>query len=151
MGFLIGGLIAALLYLPILPSLLDTVSTVSESSATDVMQEYQNPLWTAFEAIRTGIGDAGPLVPVVGAAGGLELESEAADLGQVLDPVAPVPGQAAAVLVELVRQAAHQGVFRQEESQGVFEGQVAIEVDARRQGRAGAGARPPSLAPAVTL
>ncbi len=68
MGFFIGGLIAALLYLPILPSLLHTVSTVSESSATDVMQEYQNPLWTAFEAIRTGIGSGGPLVALVGAA-----------------------------------------------------------------------------------
>ncbi len=68
MGFLVGGLVAALVYLPILPSLLHTVSTVSESSATDVMQEYQNPLWTAFEAIRTGIGQAGPLVALVGAA-----------------------------------------------------------------------------------
>ncbi|OYX42140.1 MAG: hypothetical protein B7Z02_13075 [Rhodobacterales bacterium 32-67-9] len=68
MGFLIGGLLAVLVYLPVLPSLLDTVSTVSESSATDVMQEYQSPLWTAFEAIRTGIGQAGPMVALVGAA-----------------------------------------------------------------------------------
>lgn len=31
MGFLIGGLVTTLVYLPILPSLLDTVSTASES------------------------------------------------------------------------------------------------------------------------
>ena len=68
MGFLVGGLITAALYLPLLPSLIDTVSAVSGTSATDVMQEYQNPLWTAFEAIRTGIGHAGPLTALVGAA-----------------------------------------------------------------------------------
>ncbi len=68
LGFLTGGLIAALLYLPVLPSLLHTVSAVSDTSAVDLMKEYQNPVWTAFEAIRTGIGDAGVLVPAVGAA-----------------------------------------------------------------------------------
>ncbi len=68
LGFLIGGALTALLYLPILPSLLHTVSTVSDTSAVDLMKEYQNPVWTAFEAIRTGIGNAGPLVPLVGAA-----------------------------------------------------------------------------------
>ncbi len=67
LGFIVGGLLAAALYVPILPSLVETVSAVSETSATDVMQEYQNPLWTAFEAIRTGIGRAGPLVALVGA------------------------------------------------------------------------------------
>ncbi|SPH16824.1 hypothetical protein DEA8626_00338 [Defluviimonas aquaemixtae] len=69
LGFLVGGIVALLLYLPILPSLIDTVSTVSETSAVDVMQEYQNPIWTAFEAIRTGIGSAGPVVALVGGAG----------------------------------------------------------------------------------
>ena len=68
MGFLVGGLLVALVYLPLLPSLLQTVSSVSQSSAADVMQEYQSPLWTAFEAIRTGIGQAGPIVAIVGAA-----------------------------------------------------------------------------------
>jgi hypothetical protein len=68
MGFLIGGLLVALIYLPLLPSLIHTVSSVSESSAVDVMHEYQNPLWTAFEAIRTGIGQAGPIVAIVGTA-----------------------------------------------------------------------------------
>ena len=41
---------------------------MAEGSATDVMQEYQNPIWTAAEAIRTGIGQAGPLVALVGVA-----------------------------------------------------------------------------------
>ncbi|MCB2127855.1 MAG: glycosyltransferase family 39 protein [Rhodobacteraceae bacterium] len=67
LGFLVGGLIAAVLYLPVLPSLIDTVGSVSQSSATDVMQEYQSPLWTAMEAIRTAIGHAGPLTAMVGA------------------------------------------------------------------------------------
>ena len=49
-------------------SLLQTVSAVSDTSAVDLMKEYQNPIWTAFEAIRTGIGSAGFLVPIVGAA-----------------------------------------------------------------------------------
>ncbi|WP_413876591.1 glycosyltransferase family 39 protein [Albidovulum sp.] len=68
LGFLVGGAITALLYLPVLPSLLATVSSVSDTSAVDLMKEYQNPLWTAWEAIRTGIGNAGALVPLVGAA-----------------------------------------------------------------------------------
>ncbi|MCB2115969.1 MAG: glycosyltransferase family 39 protein [Rhodobacteraceae bacterium] len=68
LGFLVGGIVTLALYAPLLPSLLDTVSSVSETSAGDVMQEYQSPLWTAFEAIRSGIGSAGPLVALVGAA-----------------------------------------------------------------------------------
>ncbi len=68
LGFLVGGVIAALVYLPLLPSLLHTVGGVSETSATDVMQEYQNPLWTAMEAIRTGVGSAGALTAITGLA-----------------------------------------------------------------------------------
>ncbi|GAB4389153.1 glycosyltransferase family 39 protein [Albidovulum sp.] len=68
MGFAIGAAVSLALYLPILPSLIETVGGVSGSSASDVMQEYQNPLWTAFEAIRTGIGQTGPLVGLVGGA-----------------------------------------------------------------------------------
>lgn len=68
LGFFVGGLIAALVYLPLIPSLLSTVGGVSETSATDVMQEYQNPLWTAMEAIRTGIGSAGALTTITGMA-----------------------------------------------------------------------------------
>ena len=66
LGFLIGGLVTILVYLPILPSLMSTLSGVAETSAGDVMQEYQNPLWTAYEAIRSGVGQAGPLVSLIG-------------------------------------------------------------------------------------
>lgn len=68
LGFLLGGLLTALCYAPVLPSLLHTVSSVSDTSAVDLMKEYQNPVWTAWEAIRTGIGSDGALVPVVGLA-----------------------------------------------------------------------------------
>ncbi len=66
LGFLVGGVIAAIVYLPLIPSLMATVGSVSETSATDVMQEYQNPLWTAMEAIRTGVGSAGILTTLTG-------------------------------------------------------------------------------------
>jgi len=66
LGFVIGGVVTILVYMPLLPSLLHTVSAVSETSAGDVMQEYQNPLWTAYEAIRSGIGETGPVVALVG-------------------------------------------------------------------------------------
>ncbi|MBS0565275.1 MAG: glycosyltransferase family 39 protein [Proteobacteria bacterium] len=65
-GFLIGGLVTIALYAPLLPSLLRTVGGVAETSAGDPMQEYQSPLWTAYEAIRTGVGHAGPLVTLIG-------------------------------------------------------------------------------------
>lgn len=68
LGFAVGSILTVALYAPILPSLLSTVSSVAETSAGDPMQEYQNPLWTAYEAIRTGVGQAGPLVTVVGMA-----------------------------------------------------------------------------------
>lgn len=67
-GFLVGGLLAAVLYLPVLPSLMEAVGGVAATSAVDPMREYQNPIWTATEAIRTGLGDAGMLVSVVGGA-----------------------------------------------------------------------------------
>ena len=68
LGFAVGGLLAAIVYAPLLPSLLSTVGGVSETSATDVMQEYQNPLWTAVEAIRSGVGQAGALTAITGLA-----------------------------------------------------------------------------------
>jgi len=66
LGFLIGGLVTLALYAPVIPSLLSTVSGVAATSAGDPMQEYQNPLWTAYEGLRTGLGQAGPLVTLVG-------------------------------------------------------------------------------------
>lgn len=68
LGFVTGGILSAIVYLPLVPSLLSTVGGVSETSATDVMQEYQNPLWTAMEAIRSGVGQAGALTALTGLA-----------------------------------------------------------------------------------
>ena len=68
LGYLIGGALTLALYAPLLPSLLAEVGGVAETSAVDVMQEFQNPVWTVIEAVRTGIGQAGPLVGLVAVA-----------------------------------------------------------------------------------
>ncbi len=60
-----GVLVLLLAYAPLIPSLGETVAAVGDTSAIDVMQEYQNPLWTALEAVRTGIGSGGLLVGLV--------------------------------------------------------------------------------------
>ncbi|MFV2035519.1 MAG: glycosyltransferase family 39 protein, partial [Halocynthiibacter sp.] len=67
-GFAIGAVLTLLLYAPILPDVIENARTVSQSSAVDVMQEYQNPLWTVAEAVRTLIGGAGSAALLVGAA-----------------------------------------------------------------------------------
>lgn len=67
-GYAVGGLIAAMFYLPLLPSMLETVGGVSETSAVDLMKEYQNPIWTVVEAVRTGIGALGPVAGVLAVA-----------------------------------------------------------------------------------
>jgi uncharacterized membrane protein len=66
LGFLVGGIVTILLYLPILPSVIESVGGVSATSDIDVMQEYQSPLWTAVEAVRTAFGSGNPLIPMVG-------------------------------------------------------------------------------------
>lgn len=62
----IGIALTALVYLPLIPGVLAAVGEVSGTSAVDVMQEYQNPLWTALEAVRTGAGTGGALTAAVG-------------------------------------------------------------------------------------
>ena len=64
-GAVLGIALTLLAYAPLIPSLGDTVAAVGDTSAIDVMQEYQNPLWTALEAVRTGIGSGGALVALV--------------------------------------------------------------------------------------
>jgi hypothetical protein len=66
MGFILGGLLSILLYLPIIPGILASISEVSGTSAVDRMQEYQNPLWTLAEGLRTGFGSQGAMVTVAG-------------------------------------------------------------------------------------
>ena len=65
-GAAIGVVLSVLAYLPILPGMMAEVSAVSETSAVDVMQEYQSPLWAAAEAMRTALGEGGALNLLIG-------------------------------------------------------------------------------------
>jgi 4-amino-4-deoxy-L-arabinose transferase-like glycosyltransferase len=60
-AFVLGAVLTIAAYYPLLPSLLETVGSVSGTSAKDVMQEYQNPVWTIIEGVRTAIGTTGVL------------------------------------------------------------------------------------------
>lgn len=66
-GAAVGVALTFLAYLPILPDMMTTVGAVSETSANDHMVEYQSPLWTMAEAVRSALGAVGPLVAVLGA------------------------------------------------------------------------------------
>ncbi|OSP55076.1 glycosyltransferase family 39 protein [Pseudoruegeria sp. SK021] len=78
LGYLVGGVLTVLIYLPVLPSMLQTLDNVAETSAVDVMEEYQNPIWTLAEAIRTAIGSSSFLV--AGTAVGVVLSAVAGGL-----------------------------------------------------------------------
>lgn len=65
LGYCFGLILTVLVYLPVLGSLSDTVGAVSETSAVDVMSEYQSPLWTMTEAVRSAVGSLGPLVSLL--------------------------------------------------------------------------------------
>ncbi len=65
LGYLLGSALALAFYAPILASVFEVAANVAQTSSADVMQEYQNPLWTIIEAVRTGIGAMGPLVGVI--------------------------------------------------------------------------------------
>lgn len=67
-GFIFGAVLTIALYVPVLPSLLATVGAVSETSGIDVMVEYQNPLWSLLEGVRTALGSAGMVVALVAGA-----------------------------------------------------------------------------------
>ncbi len=58
-GVAIALVLILLAYLPILPSILETMGEVSATSAVDKMQVYQNPIWTMVEGLRTAIGNTG--------------------------------------------------------------------------------------------
>lgn len=69
-GVALALVLTVLAYLPVLPSIMDTMGQVSASSAVDPMQEYQNPLWTVLEGLRTTVGNTGSLTLII-AIGGL--------------------------------------------------------------------------------
>jgi hypothetical protein len=67
-GYLLGAVLTIAVYLPLLPSLIATVSGVSATSAVDVMAEYQSPFWTVPEGVQTAMGHAGIISIVVAGA-----------------------------------------------------------------------------------
>ncbi len=64
-GYIVGGVAALAFYAPILSSVVEVTSTVNETSKVDVMQEYQNPLWSVLEAFRTVLGSLGPALAII--------------------------------------------------------------------------------------
>jgi len=52
-GFLIGGLLTLILYFPTLIHLFDAVMNVQNTSAVDLMKEYQSPIWALLEIISS--------------------------------------------------------------------------------------------------
>lgn len=66
LSYLFGAILTLLVYLPLLPSLWETVTAVSATSAVDVMAEYQNPLWSLLEGLRTGLGRDGWIMTAAG-------------------------------------------------------------------------------------
>ncbi len=65
MGFALGGFLCLLLYSPVLMGVLDNAATVGGTSKVDAMQEFQNPIWTVIEAVRTVASGLGPLIGLV--------------------------------------------------------------------------------------
>ena len=68
LGYIVGGVAALIFYAPILSSVFEVTSAVAETSQVDVMQEYQNPLWSILEAFRTVLGSLGPVLGIIAAA-----------------------------------------------------------------------------------
>ncbi len=65
LGFIIGGVLTALLYLPVLPGVFENAATVGGTSQVDAMQEYQNPIWTVLEAVGSVARGLGPLIGII--------------------------------------------------------------------------------------
>ena len=65
LGVLIGLILLAAFYAPMLAEVLQTVGGVSQTSSIDLMQEYQTPLWAVLEGVQTAIGEAGVLPVMV--------------------------------------------------------------------------------------
>ena len=67
-GYALGGALTLALHAPMLGDLLASVGGVGGTSAVDVMQEYQNPLWSLLEGFRTALGNLGALLALAAAA-----------------------------------------------------------------------------------
>ena len=55
-GVFAAGVLLILLYLPVVPEVIRTIGAVAGTSAVDPMQEYQSPLWSVVEGLRSAIG-----------------------------------------------------------------------------------------------
>ncbi len=62
LGFIVGGVLCLLMYAPVLDGVVQNAADVGGTSKVDVMQEFQNPIWTILEAIRTVASGLGPLI-----------------------------------------------------------------------------------------
>lgn len=62
-GFALGGLLTALMYLPLFAQVLAAVNKVSQSKTTSAMAEWVNPMRTLHEIVGS-LGAFGPLAPV---------------------------------------------------------------------------------------
>lgn len=78
LGFAFGGALTLLLCAPAIPQMLTLLGGVEQSSQVDLMREYQNPLWTMLEGLRT-LGGGGvmaliaPLAALAAAVGAADL------------------------------------------------------------------------------
>ena len=73
-GFIAGGVLTLALCAPALPQMISQVGAVEQTSQVDLMREYQNPIWTVLEGIRTMGGSGGLMlvaVPAAALAGGI--------------------------------------------------------------------------------
>ncbi len=71
LGLVWGGILTLILCSPALAQMGRLVGTVKSSSEVDVMQEYQNPLWTLAEGLRTLVGSGGGAMGVLMLVAGL--------------------------------------------------------------------------------
>lgn len=58
-GFIAGGVLTLLLCAPAVPQMLSLIGAVNEMTETDLMREFQNPVWTLLEGLRTMSGPGG--------------------------------------------------------------------------------------------
>ena len=65
LGFILGGVFCLILYAPILGSVFENAATVGETSAVDAMKEFQNPVWTVLETVRTLVSGLGSFVGII--------------------------------------------------------------------------------------
>lgn len=66
LGFAVAGLLTLLFYAPVLSTVFEVAGTVGEDeAASQVVEQFNNPIWTVLEGIQTAIGSAGPLIAII--------------------------------------------------------------------------------------